>query len=213
VSLNIYNIYESLILESVSHSQIIDSINQPYRVQIYYQGEKETQPNWRSIDPYVLGVSTAGNEIIRAYHSHGYSQSGKKSTWKTYRVDRILQWKPTGQHIGNKPIDAYDSMIPKYRLDGGDDKMVRVIDFRKFGDVKLDNVVQKQVDDLNNQIGNKPVQPKIEPKVTSEPKIEPKITPEPKIKPQVINKPLPTEKQPNITANPEDGEAEIEKNV
>jgi hypothetical protein len=221
VELKLYNIYESLILESVGRNQIMDSIHLPYRVKIYYQGEDENHPSWRSIDPYVLGMSTAGNEILRAYQAFGFTTSNGAS-WKTFRVDRILRWEPTNFKIGNKPINEYDPTIPAYKNDGSDQKMVNISAWRKFGDQVKDIETQKQVNAFNDTKGNvtptkepitpaKPIaQPTTEPKI--QPKVEPKAQINKKIEPEINKEPLPIKKQPNITAEP-DEEADIDKKI
>lgn len=180
MELSLYNIYESLILEGadITNDIIIDSINKPFRVKILYQGEDEQIAHERFIDPYVLGMSTAGNEIIRAFYSFGYSQNDAKKqrnmgSWKTYRKDRILRWTPTKYNIGKKPIEAYGvvdditgiSNIKSYKLDNlygdpstqkaSDKKMVHIVAFRKFDlrDIKDKETIQKN-NNLINKVDN-----------------------------------------------------------
>lgn len=206
MSLNLYNIYENLIFESVGRPQIIDSINQPYRVKIYYQGENESAPNWRFIDPYVLGTSLAGNEIVRAFQAHGFTTT-ERSTWKTFRTDRILRWEPTKYHIGKLPIEMYGQMmkdienaqedkfksdIPQYKQGGVDAKMTNIIAWRKFDEFDRDTIA-KQKYDKSNGIKTKPINP-IKP--TNIPPVEPVKPIEPvkpvdvtKEKPEILKKP------------------------
>jgi hypothetical protein len=168
MDLNIYNIFESLILESVGRPQIIDAINQPSRVKISYQGEKDTAPKDYVIDPYVYGVSLAGNDIIRAYESKGPSDS-KNHDWKTFRVDRILRWEPSKFKLNRQnPVSFNQPTIIDFRLDGGDEKMTSVYAFRKFGDQAKDAKTQQQVDIINKGGASK-VAPPINKKVTAEP--------------------------------------------
>lgn len=212
---NLYNIYESLILESANRSQIIDSINQPYRVKIYYQGENEDHPNWRFIDPYVLGTSLAGNEILRAYQSFGFTTT-EGASWKTFRTDRILRWEPTKFRLGKKPIDAYGSNIPPYRLDGGDNLMTSISAYRKFGDTERDQVMRQQVN-MFNQTKEK-IKPTPTVKPTAKPPIKPVTEPaKPKVQPtaaepKIKQEPLLPKEQPEINANPEMG-AENKKKI
>jgi hypothetical protein len=132
MDLNLYNIFEEIILESVANNQIIDSIKQPFRIKFLYQGEDEQVPQWRFIDPYVLGTSKAGNLIVRGFQTFGFTTT-EIPKWKTYRVDRILQWEPTQFRFGNKPINAYDSSIPAYNMDGSDRSMIgKILAYRTF---------------------------------------------------------------------------------
>lgn len=241
MSLNIYNIYESLILESVGRNQIIDAINRPLRVKISYQGENKTSPSDYTIDPYVYGVSLAGNDIIRAYQPKGpddltggvempdFLRRGKSKSyeWKTFRVDRILQWKPTGFKLNKQhPVSYEQPSIKDFREDGYDEKMVKIYASRKFGEKNnVDTFNQAKGDTSNKNIPVTPTKkvimaPKAEPKAqpTAEPikepqKVAPKAQPtvQQKVEPK-INKPLPIKKQPDITANPED-ETDINQKI
>jgi hypothetical protein len=49
---------------------------------IYKRGE-------RLVEPYCHGISTAGNEVIRAYQLSGASESGKSEGWKMLKVSGI----------------------------------------------------------------------------------------------------------------------------
>ncbi len=46
-------------------------------------------PGDRTIEPYAVGSSAKGNDLLRAYQTSGASQSGEHEHWKLFRLDRI----------------------------------------------------------------------------------------------------------------------------
>lgn len=59
-------------------------------LEIWYDG------GTRIVEPHCHGFSTAGNEVVRAYQSSGYSNSGERSAWKMLKVAEIGSLKETG---------------------------------------------------------------------------------------------------------------------
>lgn len=57
--------------------KIIDAIGNQNVINFYYDGEL------RIVEPHCYGMTTAGNEGLRAYQTGGYSSSGKFG-WKMY---------------------------------------------------------------------------------------------------------------------------------
>ncbi|MCX9009683.1 MAG: hypothetical protein OIN66_01050 [Candidatus Methanoperedens sp.] len=58
----------------------------------------------RTIEPFCYGVSTSGNEILRAYQRDGYSVSGKPAGWKLFRISGVSNLTVTDEHFdGNRP--------------------------------------------------------------------------------------------------------------
>jgi hypothetical protein len=41
------------------------------------------------VDPYVFGVSSTGNPLLRGYQLRGESQSGKGPGWRVYQCEKI----------------------------------------------------------------------------------------------------------------------------
>jgi hypothetical protein len=58
-------------------SQICDAIGNMNLIEFYYNG------GIRTVEPHCLGVTTAGNQGLRAYQTSGYSESGKMG-WKMF---------------------------------------------------------------------------------------------------------------------------------
>lgn len=96
-----------LLVESVSANDVTDAIKGKYRVIINYNSHGENlATGWRIIEVYAYGLSKAGNPVIRAYQPQGDTASSQPS-WKFFRLDRILTWKPTGQHF-TEPRELYN---------------------------------------------------------------------------------------------------------
>ncbi len=56
-------------------------------VQFYYDG------GTRTVEPHCHGISTTGNEVLRAYQTAGYSESGKSVGWKILEVAKITSFR------------------------------------------------------------------------------------------------------------------------
>lgn len=113
MSLSLKKILNTLILESVSETYIIDAINNGNFVRITYKEDNDNTTK-RIINPHALGNDKrSGNRVVRAYQSFGTTKTGN-AKWKYFRVDKIIKWETLPTKINN-PISDYDSSIPKYR--------------------------------------------------------------------------------------------------
>ena len=63
------------------NTEIIKAIKNKSLVEFDYEGES------RTVEPHCYGLTTAGNEAIRAYQVDGYSSSGKMG-WKLYDLSK-----------------------------------------------------------------------------------------------------------------------------
>ena len=107
---------------------IVDAIKNRQVVVIYYDGDEPGGRGLREIEPVCLGVSKAGNKVLRAWDSEGASHTGYKGeqplpSWRLFRLDKILSNKPTGE--------VYNTPRPGYNFNG-DKSMVSVIINAKF---------------------------------------------------------------------------------
>lgn len=77
--------------EWVSRNGVADAINNREIVTIYYDSPLDTTNNrgYRTIEPYVLGISKTGNLVVRAYQQGGASDSNDKPGWRLFRLDGI----------------------------------------------------------------------------------------------------------------------------
>jgi hypothetical protein len=46
-------------------------------------------PGRRKVQPLVLGFSSKGDELVRAFQLEGASKSGEHTNWKLFRVDEV----------------------------------------------------------------------------------------------------------------------------
>jgi len=134
--------FRYLLTEGVGDNDIIDAIQNHEYIYIYYAGDENNKRGYRTIRPYVLGVSTAGNKVIRAWQDRGKSVSyfmgnrgnkhdywgdddGKtKPGWRMFRLDRIEKIYPTGRKFNNP--DGTVKIPPEYK-EGSDKNMTSII--------------------------------------------------------------------------------------
>ena len=129
--MKLYNITKSLILEMASIESVIDAIKKRNRIIIYYDGDEPGGRGLREIEPVCFGYSKAGNPVLRAWDLEGASHRGylgKKPlpSWRMFRLDKVLSFKPTGE--------KFDTPRPNYNA-SGDKGMSRVIINAKFDTV------------------------------------------------------------------------------
>ncbi|WP_309609667.1 hypothetical protein [Flavobacterium sp.] len=63
------------------NQEIIEAIENKNLIEFNYDGES------RTVEPHCYGVSTKGNEVLRAYQVDGYSSSGNMG-WKMYDLGK-----------------------------------------------------------------------------------------------------------------------------
>jgi len=119
---------KSLICEIASLDSIVDAIKNRQVVIIYYDGDEPGGRGIRQIEPVCLGVSKAGNKVLRAWDSEGSSHTAYTGEqplpgWRLFRLDKIFTYRPT--------MDNFYTMRPKYNP-SGDRSMERVFINAKF---------------------------------------------------------------------------------
>jgi hypothetical protein len=106
-----------LLKEYVDRNEIIDAIENNDIIYIYYSGDKTVNRGYRTIEPYALGISKAGNLVLRAYQQAGASDSKVNPTrandripgWRMFRVDGITTFMKTHKQFdGTKPRPNYN---------------------------------------------------------------------------------------------------------
>ena len=110
--MRLQNTLKGLIYEIASLDSIVDAIKNRQVVVIYYDGDEPGGRGLREIEPVCLGVSKAGNKVLRAWDSEGASHTGYKGEqplpgWRLFRLDKILSNKPTGE-VYNQPRPGYN---------------------------------------------------------------------------------------------------------
>ena len=95
------------------NQEIIEAIENKNLIEFNYDGEA------RVVEPHCYGLSTKGNEVLRAYQVDGYSSSGNMG-WKMYdigKADEINVLKDTfdnariGYKRGDKGIEEIYSEL------------------------------------------------------------------------------------------------------
>ena len=141
---NIKN-FRHLITEGVSQDNIVKAIENHEWIYLYYNGDDKNKTGYRTIRPYVLGTSTAGNTVLRAWqdnprnswhfdnkptrtdsqhHDYWTDSEGSKPGWRMFDVSKISKIYP----IGKKFNDANGlPMIPAGYHEGGDKDMTSII--------------------------------------------------------------------------------------
>jgi predicted DNA-binding transcriptional regulator YafY len=122
------NILKELITEIASREDLIDCIKNKKICIIYYEGDEPGGRGLREIEPVCLGVSKAGNTVLRAWDNEGASHTAYKGEqplpgWRLFNVNKISSIKPTGE--------LFTQMKPGYNING-DKSMVSIIINSKF---------------------------------------------------------------------------------
>lgn len=67
-------------------------------IEFYYNGGK------RTVEPFCYGISRKGNELLRAFQTGGYSESGDPVHWKLFSVKKMSNITITDEEFsGNRP--------------------------------------------------------------------------------------------------------------
>lgn len=82
---------------------ITDAIRNRHRLNISYE------PGGRVIEPHVLGYSSKGKLLLRAFQVSGASASGEPHQWKLFRLDRMARANDNGE--------VFDGPRPHYNPD------------------------------------------------------------------------------------------------
>lgn len=78
---------------------IIKAIDERRKLRVNYNGGS------RTLEPYCYGVSTAGNESLRAYQEKGYSRQGKNTDWKFMNTKKIENIELLDEYfLNNNPL-------------------------------------------------------------------------------------------------------------
>ena len=114
---------KGLICEIASMDSVMDAIKQKQKVVVYYDGDEPGGKGLREIEPVCLGVSKAGNKVVRAWDEEGASHTAYKGEkplpgWRFFRVDKMQFIRPTQE--------IFDTPRPNYNPNG-DRSMNRVI--------------------------------------------------------------------------------------
>lgn len=101
---------EAILEESASVDDVISAIDGHNRVIINYHTDgKDKADGPRVIEVYAYGITTAGNPVIRAFQPFGDTTTSVPR-WKYFRLDRIVEWRPTEQKFTRPASDYYKGL-------------------------------------------------------------------------------------------------------
>jgi len=111
--------------EFVSRNTVADAIQNKDVVFIYYSGDETINRGYRTIEPFLLGVSTAGNVVLRAWQQAGATDTGNAPQrpndeipgWRLFRLDGITSMAKT--------LRKFEANRPKYNPQ--DKQMTQII--------------------------------------------------------------------------------------
>lgn len=137
---------EAILEESASVEDVTSAIDNHNRIIINYHSKgKEEADGARVIEVYAYGVTKAGNPVIRAFQPYGDTTS-RVPSWKFFRLDRIVEWRPTEQKFSHPASDYYKG-LGEYN-ENGDRTMAMVYKTATFGDDDVvDNDTLKNIAD------------------------------------------------------------------
>jgi hypothetical protein len=87
------------------HADLCRAIKQRRIVRFHYDG------GVREVEPYCHGTSGEGHELLRGYQIDGFSTSGSREGWKTFRLDTAAGLELTDRHFF-RIRDPYDRDAP-----------------------------------------------------------------------------------------------------
>jgi len=157
--------FRLLLTEAVNDSDMAKYIQNHEYVYIYYTGDETNQKGYRTIRPYVLGVSTAGNKVIRAWqdnkknsvtfdnrptrtdsleHDYWNDNEGVKPGWRMFSLDKISKAYPIGKKFNNP--DGTVMIPPKYNegADGGMSSIIAYVSSKNEPDFQPKEVQPQQ---------------------------------------------------------------------
>lgn len=84
---------------------IIDAMDWPQYVFFRYDGKD------RSVAPFVVGVSSEGNPLLRGYQVEGESRSGKGWGWRVFQVNKIEDLEICNEYFRKEEFE-FDQLYP-----------------------------------------------------------------------------------------------------
>jgi len=91
------------------NNSICSAIRSRKIIQFYYNG------GYRTVEPYCYGIGRTGNELLRAFQTGGYSESGNPVQWKLFSVNKMSNISITDDEFpGDRPeYNPKDSAMVK----------------------------------------------------------------------------------------------------
>ncbi len=84
---------------------IFDAMDWPQLI-IFHYGESD-----RVVAPFVIGVSSEGNPLMRGYQLEGNSRSGKGAGWRVFQIRKMENVENHQEYFNKKDFD-FDEHYP-----------------------------------------------------------------------------------------------------
>jgi hypothetical protein len=131
---------KSLILEIASIESVIDAIKNKRVMGTSYDGDEPGGKGQRLIEPVCVGVSKAGNRVVRAWEREGASHTATIGSqplpgWRLFRLDKTFTFLPTSE--------VFTEMRPGFNPNG-DKSMVSVEIVANFNTPPTPSIIPQQ---------------------------------------------------------------------
>ena len=116
--MKLYNLYKEVILEAVDIKSVQNAIRNNLGVNIVYQDNSiDSNSGPRYCQILAMGKTSKGNIAIRVYQISGpnlkRNKEGNIQRWKTFRLDRIQQMRPTNFKFYAPPDELFNALGDK----------------------------------------------------------------------------------------------------
>lgn len=102
-------IINGLLIESANIGSVSTAIRQRKEAEIYYEADDDAKGTGkRVIQPVAIGLSKAGNMVLRAFQPYGDTKT-KVPHWKMFRLDKIKTWKTLWKRTFDEPPAQYSA--------------------------------------------------------------------------------------------------------
>lgn len=118
---------DKLLLYEAVQNDIIKYIKERRLINFRYDSpvDGDNEGYYRNVEPYVLGISKAGNLVLRAWQTNlSSSVTGSKPNWRLFRLDGISEVLPVPQKFTDD-IATLKRTRPGYNQ--GDREMTKII--------------------------------------------------------------------------------------
>lgn len=144
--MKLQNSLKRLILEIASIESVIDAIKNKRVMGTSYDGDEPGGKGQRLIEPVCVGVSKAGNRVVRAWEREGASHTATIGTqplpgWRLFRLDKTFTFLPTSE--------VFNEMRPGFNPNG-DKSMVSVEAIANFNTPPVPSIIPQQFQQSSN---------------------------------------------------------------
>jgi hypothetical protein len=138
--MKLQNSLKSLILEIASIETVIDAIKNKRVMGTSYDGDEPGGKGQRLIEPVCVGISKAGNRVVRAWEREGASHTATIGTqplpgWRLFRLDKTFTFLPT--------TETFNEVRPGFNPNG-DKSMVSIEVIVNFSTPARPSIIPQQ---------------------------------------------------------------------